>query len=96
MRVKIRDLQPHMENVTIVARVIGKSQVTEINTKKYASAMIEDQTGQIILNLWRDQVNQVEEGDLIMVANGFVHLRMGKKQLSTWSSIQKANLNDFV
>jgi len=96
MRVRIKDLKPHMENVVVVARVVSKSQVTEIRAKKFATAKIEDETGQIRLNLWRDQVDQAEEGDLILIPNSFVHKRMGELQLSTWSSIQKANLNDFV
>jgi ssDNA-binding replication factor A large subunit len=96
MRQMIADLKPHMENVTVVARVLSKSQVTEINKKQFATAVIEDQTGKIMLNLWRDQVGQVEEGDLIIVPNAFVHLRMGEKQISTWSNIEKALLGDFV
>jgi ssDNA-binding replication factor A large subunit len=96
MQVKIKDLKPHMENVQVVARVASKSKVVEFKMKKHATAIVEDSTGQIRLNLWRDQVDQVEEGDLIMIPNAFVHIRMGEKQLSTWSSIQKANLNDFV
>lgn len=93
---KIRDLKPHMENITIVALVLSKSPATEINMKKHAQAIVGDDTGQIKLNLWRDQVSQVEEGDLIKIPNAFVHVRMGEKQLSTWSSIEKASLQEFV
>jgi ssDNA-binding replication factor A large subunit len=90
------NLKPHMENVQVVARVISKSPPIEVRMKKYAYAIVEDGTGRIKLNLWRDQVDQVEQGDLIVVANAFVHIRMGEMQLSTWSDIKKANLNDFV
>jgi ssDNA-binding replication factor A large subunit len=96
MSAKIRDLKPHMENVTVVARVLNKTKEIEIRGKKYASATIEDSTGKIMLNLWRDQVSQVEEGDLVRVQEGFVHVRMGVKQLSTWSDIKKASLNEFL
>jgi ssDNA-binding replication factor A large subunit len=58
--------------------------------------MVEDSTGQIRLNLWRDQVDQVEDGDLIIIPNAFVHLRLGEKQLGTWSDIRKASLKDTV
>jgi ssDNA-binding replication factor A large subunit len=85
-----------MENVEVVARVVNKSQVTEIRMKKYAYAIIEDETGQIKLNLWRDQAEQVDVGDLIKVTNAFVHVRMGEKQLSTWSSIGKGSLREFL
>jgi ssDNA-binding replication factor A large subunit len=96
MKVKIRDIRPHMENVDVVARVTRKSVPIEIRMKKYAYAIIEDSTGQIKLNLWRGQVDQVEVGDLIFVSNAFVHVRMGEMQLSTWSDIKKASLQDFI
>lgn len=96
MRVKIKDLRPHMEDLEVVARVVNKSQATEIRMKKYAYATIEDETGKIKLNLWRDQVEQVDVGDLIKVTNAFVHTRTGEKQLSTWSDIGKGSLREFV
>ena len=96
MRVKIGDLKPHMENITVVGRVLSKTQEIEIRGKKYASATIDDETGKIMLNLWRDQVSQVEEGDLIKIQNAFVHIRMGLKQVSTWSDIKKASLKDVA
>jgi hypothetical protein len=95
LRVRIRDLKPHMENITIVARVLNKTQVVEIRGKKYSSATVEDKTGKIMLNLWRDQVSQIEEGDLIKIQNAFVHVRMGVTQLSTWADIEKAGLEDL-
>jgi hypothetical protein len=50
-----------MENVTIIAKVVSKSPVIDIKTKKYCSTIIRDETGEIKLNLWRDQVEQVKE-----------------------------------
>jgi len=95
MQVKIIDLKPHMENITVVARVVSKSQIIEVRLKKYAYAVVEDDTGKIKLNLWRDQVSQVEEGDMIRIPSAFVHVRFGEKQLSTWSSIEKVNSEDI-
>jgi len=96
MKLQLRDLKPHMENVQVVARVITKSVPTEVRMKKYAYAVVEDETGRIKLNLWREQVDQVNEGDLIYVSYAFVHVRMGEMQLSTWSDIEKASLKDFT
>lgn len=84
-----------MDNITVIARVLSKTREIEIRGKRYASANIEDETGKIILNLWRDQVSQVDVGDLIKIQSAFVHVRMGVKQLSTWSNIEKASLKDM-
>jgi ssDNA-binding replication factor A large subunit len=96
MKLRIRDLKPHTENVQVVARVMSKSVPAEVRMKNYAYAVVEDETGRIKLNLWREQVDQVDEGDLIYVSNAFVHVRMGEMQLSTWSDIKKASLKDFT
>lgn len=92
---KIKDLKHRMEYITVVGRVVMKSAVTELGGKKYASAIIEDETGKIKLNLWRDQVSQVEEGDLIKISKAFVHQRNGGRQLSTWEKIEHASLRDL-
>jgi hypothetical protein len=85
-----------MEGMNIVARVVSKSKVVELRGKKHATAIIEDATGQIKLNLWRGQVDQVDEWDLILVSDAFVHVRLGEKQMSTWSELKKASINEFV
>ena len=92
MDAKIKDLKPHMENVTLVALVVEKSDPTWMgfDKKRYASAIVEDETGRIKLNLWRDQVDQVKKGDLVRIPGAFVHVRNGTLQISTWSSIQLA------
>jgi len=90
MSLKIKDLKPHMENVTLIAKVIQKSEPTwvGIDKKKYSSAIVEDETGRIKLNLWREQVEQVKEGDVVKISSAFVHIRNQILQISTWSSIQ--------
>jgi len=92
---KIKDLKPHMENITLVGRVLSVTQPIEINMKKYAYAVLEDGSGEIGLNLWREQVAQVEEGDLVKIKDAFVHVKRGVKQISTWSNIEKGSLKDL-
>jgi len=49
-----------MKDITVVARVLSKTQEIEVRGKKYASAIIADESGEIMLNLWRDQVGQFD------------------------------------
>lgn len=86
---KIKDLRVSMNGITIEAKVIEKSRSKISNQKKYAYAIIEDETGRIKLNLWRDQVEQVSEGDIIKVTEAFVHRRGKVTQISTWVKIEK-------
>jgi len=93
MDIKIKDIKPHMENLTLVARVIQKSEPKFVgyNKKKYANAILQDETGRITLNLWRDQVDQVSVGDLVKVPNAFAHIRFNTLQVSTWSKIERVS-----
>ena len=91
MNLKIEDLKPHMSNVTLVAKVVEKSRVVRRRQKRYANAIVEDETGRIKLNLWREQVDQVKEGDIIKIPKAFVHIRGKTVQISTWSTIESVN-----
>jgi len=93
MPLKIKDLKPKMQNLTLIAEVVEKSGVEMRGhpRKRYASAIIEDETGRIKLNLWREQVDQVKEGDVIQIPKAFVHIRGRSVQVSTWSTIELVN-----
>ncbi len=95
MRAAIGDLKPGMDNLTVIGKVTNKSLIVEIRMKKYASVIIEDKTGRIKLNLWRQQVSQAEKGDVIRVLQGFVHVRSNVVQLSSWVDIEKGTDEDL-
>ena len=50
---------------------------------KLANAILKDDSGEIKLTLWNEQVDQVKEGDKIHITNGYVSEWKGEKQLST-------------
>lgn len=85
---KIRDLKPGMRHVEIVGKVKSKEVIMR-SPKMLAKAIINDDTGEIVLNLWRGQAEQVSVGDTIRVLNGFVKMWRGKLELSTWRDVEK-------
>lgn len=85
---KIKDLKPHMQYLTLIVKVVSKSDVAMFNGKEYASAIVEDETGKIKLNLWRDQVEQVKVGETLKVTGVFAHIRAKALQISTWSKLE--------
>jgi ssDNA-binding replication factor A large subunit len=89
--VKIIDIKGGMEGLEITARVLEKWPTVMHNDKEHTKAIIEDDTGRIQLNLWREQVDQVKIGDMIKVPDAFSHFRKGMHgrilQVSTWSDI---------
>ncbi|MEM1554529.1 MAG: DNA-binding protein [Thermoproteota archaeon] len=83
--IKIKDIGNEMDGITVEGRLVEKSEVKILETRYgpalYAKAVLEDETGKITLNLWRDQT-KVEVGDIIRIENGFTkfgELSVGKR-----------------
>ncbi len=84
---KIKDLKPEDKRVNVLAKVVHKSEPKEITTrygeiKHVTEAVLGDETGVVTMSLWDDQANQVEEGDTIVVNNGYVSLVRGHMRLN--------------
>jgi ssDNA-binding replication factor A large subunit len=88
--VKIADLKPFMGNFTIIAKVVEKSKEAEWGAKEYASAIVEDETGRVKLNLHENQVDQVEVGETIRVSGAFTEIKGRFLEISTWKDIEIA------
>jgi ssDNA-binding replication factor A large subunit len=85
--IKIVDIKSRMQDLEVTARVVDKSPPTVYNEKSYSRATIEDETGRIKLNLWREQVEQVQVGDLVKIPGAFSRSRGKRIEISTWSDI---------
>ena len=85
---KIKDLQNGMKQVSIEAKVTEKSDPREVTSRykdqtlKVADTIITDETGQIKLTLWKEQIDQVNVNDAIKVENGYVTSFRGEIQLN--------------
>ena len=83
---KIKELQVGARKVNIEAKVVSVNETREVNTRngptKVTNATIEDDTGNIILVLWGDEIDNVHEGDTIKIENGFVNEWNNELQLS--------------
>ena len=83
----IKDLEPRQGNVDIVAEVVEKGEIREFQkfgkTGRVCNAKIKDETGEIKLSLWNEQIDQVNVGDKVHITNGYVNEFQGEKQLTT-------------
>ena len=84
---KINELQAKQGNVDIEVEVVSIEEPREFQkfgtTGKVANAMVKDDTGEIKVTLWNDQIDQVKVGDKIKITKGYVSEWKGEKQLST-------------
>lgn len=73
---KIAEIKAGMSNVSIKAKVIDKSETRTVRTRygrrNVADALLEDDSGQIKLTLWQDQINKVKVGDKLSISGAFV------------------------
>ena len=85
---KISELKAGATNVTIQAKVVSKDDPREVVTKcgkrlSVANIKLQDDTGSIQMSLWGNDINTVDIGDTIEIANGYVNEFRGTPQLST-------------
>lgn len=84
---KINELTPRMGNVELLADVVDVSEVRQFNKfgkeGKVATARLKDETGEIEMPLWNEQVDQVGKGDTIKITNCYVKEYQGEIQLTT-------------
>jgi replication factor A1 len=73
---KISEIQKGMSNVTTEGKIIDISDPREVQTrygkKNVADALIEDDSGQIKISLWEDQIEAVKVGDKVTVTGAYV------------------------
>ncbi len=84
---KISDLKDGASKVHVTAKVIEKGAPRDINTRdgrqtRVANAVLEDESGTIVLTLWGDEIDKLSEGDTVNIENGYVKEWKGTLQLS--------------
>ncbi|MCW3986557.1 MAG: OB-fold nucleic acid binding domain-containing protein [Candidatus Bathyarchaeota archaeon] len=85
---KIKDLRNGLKRVDVEAKVLEKTATREVTSRyknetlRVATAIISDDTGQIKLTLWNDQIEEVNENDTVKIENGYVTSFRGEIQLN--------------
>ena len=83
----IKDLQIRQGEVDLVVEVVEIGEVKEFSkfgkTGKVATAKVKDESGDINLSLWNEQVDMIKPGDKVHITNGYVNEFQGDPQLTT-------------
>jgi len=83
---KINEIKRGISNISLQAKIIDISESREVNTKygkrNVADASLEDETGQIGVSLWEDQISSVAVGDTIVINGAYVTEFREKLQLN--------------
>lgn len=84
---KISELQPKQGNVEISGEVTEKGDVRTFEKfgrqGRVCNAKIRDDSGEVALSLWNEDIDKVNIGDKIHLTNGYVGEWQGELQLTT-------------
>jgi replication factor A1 len=85
-RLHVADLRTGMKRINLKAKVmeIPKPKCVFTRFGNYAAvtnALIADETGDIKLCLWNDQISSISEGDVIQIENAHISKFRGEQQL---------------
>jgi len=87
---KISELTSTSRKVNIEGKVTEKKEPREVNTRMgrttVTEAIVEDDSGTVVLILWGEDSNKVSEGDNIKVENGYI---------TEWSGTLQLNIGKF-
>ena len=83
---QVKDLKPRQGNVDITIDVVDVGEAREFQKfgkpGKVANAIAKDETGDIKLTLWNDEIEKVKAGDKVHLVNGYVNEWQGEMQLT--------------
>jgi replication factor A1 len=83
---KIAEVKANDKNVNIEGTLKEVAPAREFErfgkSGKVANAILADDSGEIQLTLWNEQVDEAKEGSKVKVTNGFVNEWQGKLQVS--------------
>jgi len=75
-----------MRNIEVIGRLVEVGTPVQMSTRYgpalMAKAKLRDDTGEIILNLWRQQIDTAQEGNVVILRNAFAREFSGVVELN--------------
>ena len=85
--VKISELKAGQGSVEVTGELIELGETRTFNKfgteGRVATSRIKDDSGEVMLSLWNDQIDKVKQGDMVTIKNGYVKEWQGEFQLTT-------------
>jgi replication factor A1 len=87
-RVEVENLNPRSRRLDLTVKVVSKNPVRDIVSRRDGSshrvteALVGDATGSVLLTLWDDDIEKVNDDDVLNIKNGYVTLFRGSMRLN--------------
>jgi replication factor A1 len=87
IHMNVRDLRDGMRRVDSEGEIVEISEPRTVNLRtggeaRVADCMLKDDSGQIKLSLWDDQIDMVKQGSKVRVTNGYTNSFRGELRLN--------------
>jgi replication factor A1 len=85
---KVGNLNPRSRRLNLTVKVVSKNPIREVVSRRDGSnhnvteVLVGDETGSVLLTLWDDDIERVNEDDVLDVTNGYVSLFRGSMRLN--------------
>ncbi len=85
---KVDTLKPHVRNVNVRVKVVSKGLAKNVTSRRdyslhrVAEALVGDETGCVVLNLWDEKIDKFDEGAVFDIKNGYTSLFGGYLRLN--------------
>jgi len=83
---KLSELKARQGKVDIEVEIVEISAPREFQKMgspgRIATALVKDDSGEMKMALWNDEIDRVKAGDRVKITNGFVNEFQGEKQLT--------------
>lgn len=81
---KITNLQPFQQKVNVIFKVIkkGYSHRVKSNGSSVAECLIGDDTGTILLTVWDEDIEMLEQGEYFALYDGYVNIHHSRIKLN--------------
>lgn len=84
---ELKDVQANQGNIDVVIHIVEKEEPRSFEkfgkTGRVCKAKVKDDTGEMKLTLWNDDIESVNVGDKVHLQNGWCSEYQGEKQLSS-------------
>lgn len=83
----IKDLKPNSSFDSLAGEITGVEEAREFTnfrgSGRVSNAVLKDDSGEVKVTLWNDQIDQVSEGTKVAIENGWCKEYRGELQVST-------------
>ncbi|WP_455462896.1 hypothetical protein [Candidatus Hodarchaeum mangrovi] len=85
--VKIEDVKPLEKHINVTFKIVERTEEREINTRsgdtnRVCDFTVADETGSIILTLWNEDIDFIEDEEIFKLSNGFANIFQNSIRLS--------------